>query len=76
MIWVKITASEQDLESYAYKPLVSGNIYQAEQVTVPSSKFYDVFYGDEYVMRGVWGGRLKVLTIGEVREYQLNELGI
>lgn len=73
MIWVKITASEQDLESYAYKPLVSGNIYQA---VTDSSKFYDVFYGDEYVIRGVWGGRLKVLTIDEVREYQLNELGI
>jgi hypothetical protein len=26
MIWVKITASEQDLERYCYKPLVSGSI--------------------------------------------------
>jgi hypothetical protein len=75
MIWVKITASEQDIESFCYKPLVSSNIYQAEQVG-DSSNFYDVFYGDEYVVRGVWSGRLKVLTIDEVREYKLNELGI
>ena len=75
MIWVKITATEQELEIYSYKSLVSGNIYQAEQVG-DSSNFYDVFYGDEYVVRGVWSGRLKVLTIDEVREFQLNELGI
>ena len=83
MIWVKITASEKDLESRGYKPLVSGDIYQAEfsPILVNGTRFtsafyYDVFFGDEYVIKGVWCGRLKVLTIDEVREYQLNELGI
>ena len=74
MIWVKITASEKDLEIHGYKPLVSGDIYQAEFST--STFYYDVFFNDEYVIRGVWCGRLKVLKIDEVREYQLNELGI
>ena len=75
MIWVKITASEKDLEIHGYKPLVSGDIYQAEFSTGTSAFYYDVFFG-EYVIRGVWCGRLKVLKIDEVREYQLNELGI
>ena len=55
MIWVKITATEQELEQFCYKPLVSGGVYEAEKIT---NSFYDVFYNDEYVMRGVWVGRL------------------
>lgn len=97
-IWVKVIASEQDLERCGHKPLISGDIYQAEKVTgvnvlkqeyldiINSSKnsdkssnhwkhFYDIFYVDGYV-KGVWGGRLKVLTQDEIREHQLNKLGL
>ena len=72
MIWVKITATEQELEQFCYKPLVSGGVYEAEKIT---NSFYDVFYNDEYVMRGVWVGRLIVLGKDECRE-KLNKLGI
>ena len=30
MIWVKITASNQELEQFCYLPLESGKIYKAE----------------------------------------------
>jgi hypothetical protein len=77
MIWVKITATEQELETYAYKPLVSGDIYQAEESKGCSGgSYYDIFYEEEYVMRGVWRGRLKVLTQDECREEKLNKIGI
>jgi hypothetical protein len=81
MIWVKITANEQDLERCGYKPLVSGNIYQAEKIdgfveTNSWKQFYNIIHKDEYFMKEVWRGVLKVLTTDEVREYKLNELGI
>jgi hypothetical protein len=77
LIWVEITATEQELELYSYKPLISGGIYQAEiSEKGVISKFYDVFYDDYWVIKGVWSHRLKVLTKDELREHKLKELGI
>lgn len=60
MIWVKITASNQELEQFCYLPLESGKIYKAEYTN--ARKFYDVFIDDEHIINGVWGGRLRVLS--------------
>lgn len=74
MIWVKITASEQELEQFCYLPLESGKIYKAEYTNEGARKFYDVFIDDEYFIKGVWSGRLKELSLDEIREYKLNVL--
>lgn len=74
MIWVKITASNQELEQFCYLPLESGRIYKAEYTNEGARKFYDVFIDDEHTINGVWGGRLRVLSLDEIREYKLNVL--
>lgn len=74
MIWVKITASNQELEQFCYLPLESGKIYKAEYTNEGTRKFYDVYIDDEHTINGVWGGRLRVLSLDEIREYKLNVL--
>lgn len=74
MTWVKITASNQELEQFCYLPLESGKIYKAEYTNESARKFYDVYIDDEHTINGVWGGRLKELSLDEIREYKLNNL--
>lgn len=73
MIWVKITASNQELEQFCYLPLESGKIYKAI-ASGRTKSFYDVYIDDEHTINGVWGGRLKELSLDEIREYKLNVL--
>ena len=78
-MWVEITATDQELEQYCYKPLKSGGIYLAKY-TFGSKLYFDVcIEGDLKVgtyITGVYINRLRVLTTDEVRDMKLNKLGI
>ena len=76
MKWVKITASEQELEEFCYKPLISGGIYKSIYTEGGGNQYYDVFIDEGHVIPGVYKGRLRELDLSELRENRLNELGI
>jgi len=69
---VKIIASEEQLEQFGYKPLVSGLIYKATPSLEGSfwttklirfNKYYDVHYDETTIVKGVWFERLEVIGI-------------
>ena len=74
---VKITATYQDLESFCYLPLVSGQVYQAnhaKQGDVEYNTFFDVIVDKQIIVRGVHESRLQILTQEEIREYRINQI--
>jgi hypothetical protein len=76
-MYVKITASDQDLESFCYLPLVSGQVYQANYAKINGTEcntFFDVIFNDEITVRGVHESRLQILTQDEIREYRINQI--
>jgi|LakMenE18May11ns_1017448.scaffolds.fasta_scaffold9287610_2 hypothetical protein len=77
MIYVKITATNQDLESFCYLPLKSGEVYAAKHSTqgdVEYHTFFDVIVDKQTIVRGVHESRLKVLSQEEIREYRINQI--
>lgn len=76
-MYVKITATDQDLESFCYLPLKSGEVYRAnhaKQGDVEYYTFFDVIVNDEIIVRGVHESRLQILSKEEVREYRINQI--
>ena len=76
-MYVKITATDQDLESFCYLPLVSGQVYQAnhsKQGDVEYNTFFDVIVDWKTIVRGVHESRLQILTKEEIREYRINQI--
>lgn len=74
---VKITATDQDLESFCYLPLVSGEIYEAKHSTLDDVEyhtFFDVIVNDEIIVRGMHESRLQILTQDEVRDFRINQI--
>jgi len=76
-MYVKITATDQDLESFCYLPLVSGQVYEAKHSTqgdVEYYTFFDIIVNDEIMVRGMHESRLQILTQEEIREYRINQI--
>lgn len=74
---VKITATDQDLESFCYLPLKSGEVYQAEYSkhdNVEYNTFFDVIFNDEITVRGMHESRLQILTQDEIRDFRINQI--
>ena len=54
-MYVKITATDQDLKSFCYLPLKSGEVYAAKHSTLDDFEydtFFDVIVDDEIMVRG------------------------
>lgn len=76
-MYVKITATDQDLESFCYLPLKSGDIYEAKhsrQGDVEYNTFFDVIFDEETIVRGMHESRLQILTQDEVRDFRINQI--
>ena len=76
-MFVKITATDQDLESFCYLPLKSGEVYAAKHSTLDDFEydtFFDVIVDDEIMVRGVHESRLQILTQDEVRDFRINQI--
>lgn len=76
-MYVKITATDQDLESFCYLPLKSGEVYaanHAKQGDVEYHTFFDVIVDKQIIVRGVHESRLQILTQEEIREYRINQI--
>ncbi len=76
-MYVKITATDQDLESFCYLPLKSGEVYAAKHSTLDDFEydtFFDVIVDDEIMVRGVHESRLQILTQDEVRDFRINQI--
>jgi len=75
-MYVKITASYQELESFCYLPLVSGQVYQANHAKQGDvyHTFFDVIVDKQIIVRGVHESRLQILTQEEIREYRINQI--
>lgn len=74
---VKITATDQDLESFCYLPLKSGEVYQANYSKingVECNTFFDVIFNDEIMVRGMHESRLQILTQDEIRDFRINQI--
>lgn len=74
---VKITATDQDLESFCYLPLKSGEVYQAnysKNDNVESHAFFDVIFNDEITVRGMHESRLRILNQDEIRDFRINQI--
>lgn len=55
-MYVKITTTDQDLESFCYLPLKSGEVYEAKHSTIDDveyNTFFDVIFNDEITVRGM-----------------------
>ena len=77
MIYVKITATNVELEQFCYLPLKSGEIYEAKHSTLDDVEyhtFFDVIVNDEIMVRGMHESRLKVLNKDEVRDFKLEKI--
>lgn len=80
-MYVKITATDQDLESFCYLPLKSGEVYAAKHSTlrwaqgdVEYNTFFDVIFDEETIVRGMHESRLQILTQDEVRDFRINQI--
>jgi hypothetical protein len=76
MIYVKITATNVELEQFCYLPLKSGEVYAAKHSTqgdVEYNTFFDVIV-NETIVTGVHESRLKVLNKDEVRDFKLEKI--
>ena len=74
---VKITATDQDLESFCYLPLKSGEVYQANYSVhgnVEYKNFFDVIFDEETIVRGMHESRLQILTQDEIRDFRINQI--
>ena len=76
-MYVKITATDQDLKSFCYLPLKSGEVYAAKhsrQGDFEYDTFFDVIVDDEIMVRGVHESRLQILTQDEIRDFKINQI--
>jgi len=76
-MYVKITATDQDLKSFCYLPLKSGEVYAAKHSTLDDFEydtFFDVIVDDEIMVRGVHESRLQILTQDEIRDFKINQI--
>ena len=76
-MYVKITATDQDLKSFCYLPLKSGEVYAAKHSTLDDFEydtFFDVIVDDEIMVRGMHESRLQILTQDEVRDFRINQI--
>lgn len=76
-MYVKITATDQDLESFCYLPLKSGEVYEAKHSTIDDveyNTFFDVIFNDEITVRGMHESRLQILTQDEIRDFRINQI--
>ena len=76
-MYVKITATDQDLESFCYLPLKSGEVYAAKHSTqgdVEYNTFFDVIFDEETIVRGMHESRLQILTQDEIRDFRINQI--
>jgi len=74
---VKITATDQDLKSFCYLPLKSGEVYQANYSVhgnVEYKNFFDVIFNDEITVRGMHESRLRILNQDEIRDFRINKI--
>lgn len=54
---IRITATDQDLESFCYLPLKSGEVYLAKHSMLDGieyNTFFDVIIDEETIVRGVY----------------------
>ena len=70
---VRITATDQDLESFCYLPLKSGEVYFANQV---GTKYFDVIFDNQTIVRGMHESRLQILDQAQIRDFRINQLGV
>jgi hypothetical protein len=76
-MYVKITATDQDLESFCYLPLKSGEVYQANYSKIGNDEyktFLDVIVDEETIVKGVHESRLQILTQDEIRDFRINQI--
>ena len=76
-MYVKITATDQDLKSFCYLPLKSGEVYAAKHSTIDDveyNTFFDVIFNDEITVRGMHESRLQILTQDEIRDFKINQI--
>ena len=76
-MYVKITATDQDLKSFCYLPLKSGEVYAAKhsrQGDVEYNTFFDVIFDEETIVRGMHESRLQILTQDELRDFKINQI--
>lgn len=81
-MYIRITAENNDIERFCYKPLVQGHIYKATLALLNYSSvngveyntFYDVFFDDQIVVRGVHESRLEELNQDEIRDFKLQQI--
>ena len=76
-MYVKITATDQDLKSFCYLPLKSGEVYEAKHSTIGEfeyNTFIDVIFNDEITVRGMHESRLQILTQDEIRDFKINQI--
>ena len=76
-MYVKITATDQDLESFCYLPLKSGEVYAANYSKingVECNTFFDVIFDEETIVRGMHESRLQILSKDEVRDFRINQI--
>ena len=77
MIYVKITATNVELEQFCYLPLKHGEVYQAnysKQGDVEYKTFFDINFDNNTIVTGVHESRLKVLDKDEVRDFKLQKI--
>ena len=76
-MYVKITATDQDLKSFCYLPLKSGEVYEAKHSTIDDveyNTFFDVIFDEETIVRGMHESRLQILTQDELRDFRINQI--
>lgn len=75
-MYVKIIATDQELEQFCYLPLVSGEVYKAHYSKVNGVEYKTYFdvIDDEIIVRGVHKIRLQVLNKAEIRDYKINQI--
>ena len=76
-MYVKITATDQDLESFCYLPLKSGEVYAAKHSTLDDfeyNTFFDVIFDEETIVRGMHESRLRILNQDEIRDFRINKI--
>ena len=77
LIYVKINATDQELEQFCYLPLKSGQIYAANYSVhgnVEYKTFFDVIFDEQTIVRGVHESRLELLNQDEIRDFKINQI--